>query len=164
MGKDLKGKELGTNLSQRKNGTYCARYIDEFEKRKYLYNTDLRQLKLDYAEAVYKTKNKLNIVDEKTTLDEWFNKWMFVYKSDLRKNSISSYSRIYRKHISPTLGRFCLSEISKLQIQAMIKELKSKGLGWETQNKVRVILSDMFARACLKNKICTKRMFFVPFL
>lgn len=26
MGKDLNGKELGTGISQRKNGTYVARY------------------------------------------------------------------------------------------------------------------------------------------
>ena len=33
MGKDLKGKELGENISQRKDGRYCARYVDRFGKR-----------------------------------------------------------------------------------------------------------------------------------
>ena len=32
MGKDLKGKELGKGISQRKDGKYCARYTDRFNK------------------------------------------------------------------------------------------------------------------------------------
>ena len=34
MGKDLKGKELGIGLSQRKDGIYQARYTDRWGKRK----------------------------------------------------------------------------------------------------------------------------------
>lgn len=34
MGKDLKGKELGEGIYQQPNGTYCARFVDKFGKRK----------------------------------------------------------------------------------------------------------------------------------
>ena len=33
MGKDLKGKELGDGLSQKKDGRYCARFTDRFGRR-----------------------------------------------------------------------------------------------------------------------------------
>ena len=33
MGKDLKGKELGKNLSQEKSGLYVARFVDRYGKR-----------------------------------------------------------------------------------------------------------------------------------
>lgn len=33
LGKDLKGKELGQGIIQKKNGRYEARYIDRFGKR-----------------------------------------------------------------------------------------------------------------------------------
>ena len=42
MGKDLKGKELGENISQRKDGRYCARYVDRFGKRKSIYDNNLK--------------------------------------------------------------------------------------------------------------------------
>ena len=34
MGRNLKGKELGEGIYQQANGTYCARFIDRFGKRK----------------------------------------------------------------------------------------------------------------------------------
>ncbi|SEG01187.1 hypothetical protein SAMN04487934_106112 [Eubacterium ruminantium] len=33
MGKDLKGKELGSGLSQRKDGRYSARFVTSYGKR-----------------------------------------------------------------------------------------------------------------------------------
>ncbi len=33
MGKNLKGKEIGTGLSQRTDGKYSARFTDKFGKR-----------------------------------------------------------------------------------------------------------------------------------
>ena len=44
MGKDLKGKELGVGLSQRKDGVYQARYTDRWGKRKTIYGSDIRLL------------------------------------------------------------------------------------------------------------------------
>ena len=35
MGKNLKGKELGTGFSQRKDGLYQARYKDRFGKQRH---------------------------------------------------------------------------------------------------------------------------------
>ena len=34
MGKDLKGKELGKGIAQRKDGTYQGRFINRFGDRK----------------------------------------------------------------------------------------------------------------------------------
>ncbi len=78
----------------------------------------------------------------------WFSKWMDVYKADIvRENTKRHYTHIYKAHISPSLGMLPLSQISKLQIQNLINGLKRKGFQWETQNKVRILLNDMFDRA-----------------
>ncbi len=38
MGKDLKKvRNLGKNISQRKDGRYCARYVDRFGKKENLF-------------------------------------------------------------------------------------------------------------------------------
>lgn len=36
MGKDLRGRELGKGISQRKDGLYSGRYTDRFGKRQNL--------------------------------------------------------------------------------------------------------------------------------
>lgn len=76
MGKDLKGKELGIGISQRKNGIYQARYVD-------------------------------------------------------------------------MLGNIPISQITQLQIEGLIKKIDQGGYGYETQNKARIILLDMFNKALI---------------
>ena len=43
MGKDLKGKELGKGLSQRKDGKYSGRFVDRFGKRTQVYGSTLKE-------------------------------------------------------------------------------------------------------------------------
>lgn len=107
MGKNLAGKELGEFLSQRKDGVYCARFTDRFGKRKSLYNKNLRELKVDLNNALYEDKNKMNIVDDKTTLDQWYVTWLDVHKHNIiRENTKRTYKHIYCRHISPELGKY----------------------------------------------------------
>ena len=45
MGRDLKGRELGIGLSQRKDGTYQARFTDRWGKRQTIYDKNLKELR-----------------------------------------------------------------------------------------------------------------------
>lgn len=152
MGKDLKGKELGTGISQRKNGMYQARFVDRFGNRKTIYDKNLRELKNKLNSGIYEDKKQLNIVDEKTTLDEWYKKWIDIHKYNvIRINTKCYYDSVYKKHISPVLGNVPISQITQLQIKGLIKKLDKSGYGYETQNKVRIILLDMFNKAMIDN-------------
>lgn len=152
MGKDLKGKEIGENISQRKDGRYCARYVDRFGKRRSIYNANLKELKQRLRQEIYENENELNIVNGKMTLDEWFEKWMDIYKKPvIRPNTKRHYEHIYKKHISPRLGMLPINEITQLQIKSLINKLNDSGYQWETQNKTRIILMDMFDRAMEDN-------------
>ena len=51
MGKDLKGKELGKGLSQRKDGKYSGRFVDRFGKRTQVYGSTLKEVKNKIAAA-----------------------------------------------------------------------------------------------------------------
>ncbi len=83
-------------------------------------------------------------------LDQWYDKWMNIYKFDsIRKNTQTYYNQVYRKHISPTLGKMYLNNISQLEIRALLKKLKQKGYRFETLNKVRVLLVDIFNKALI---------------
>lgn len=79
MGKDLKGKELGVGLSQRKDGVYQGRYKDRFNKIKYIYGTKLSEVKKELAVAIAENIQFTSIRDD-IKLDDWFNRWIEVYK------------------------------------------------------------------------------------
>ena len=152
MGKDLKGKEIGKGISQRKRGDYQARYVDRFGKRQSVYGKTLQETKIKLAQAIADNDRGLNVVDSNITLNEWFEKWLLVYKSEsIRKNSIKYYRHIFKKIIGPELGRLKITEITKLQVQGMINRAKQNGYEWETQNKIRILMVDMFNRAMEDN-------------
>jgi len=43
MGQDLKGRELGVGIAQRKDGRYTARFVDKRGKRKQKYFKKLQE-------------------------------------------------------------------------------------------------------------------------
>ena len=147
MGKDLKGKELGIGLSQRKDGVYQARYTDRWGKRKTIYGNDIRLLRKQLAEEITDNERFSN-VKEDITLDYWFGRWMEVYKNkSVRPNTKREYTHIYQKNISPYLGDRNINTLIKSDIQLLIDTASDNGYAYERQNKIKVILKDMLQRA-----------------
>lgn len=147
MGKDLKGKDLGKGFSQRKNGTYVARYINRFGERKSLYNKDLRVLRKEYEKEKAKNTLKLTVINDSMTLDQWYDIWFSTYKvGGVRENTLRRYNDLYTRNISPELGKCKFDSITKIQCVALLKRLKEEGYGWETQSSVKRLLSDMYNR------------------
>lgn len=151
MGKNLKGKELGAGISQRKDGLYQARYTDRWNKRKTIYNKSLRELRNQLAEAMSDNKKFLNIKED-MTLDEWFDRWMEIYKEkSIRPNTKREYVHIYQKNISPYIGCRQINTFVKSDIQRLIDIAHDDGYLYERQNKIKVILKDMLQRAVEDN-------------
>lgn len=153
MGKDLKGKELGIGLSQRKDGVYQARYTDRWGKRKTIYGNNLRDLRKQLAEAIADNENFTSIKDE-ITLDRWFVRWMEVYKDkSIRANTKREYTHIYYKNISPYIGGRLINSLVKSDIQRLIDHVHDDNYGYERQDKIKVILKDMLQRAVEDNLV-----------
>ncbi len=72
MGKSLKGKELGRNISQRKDGTYMARFVNRFGKGQIIYSKTLNDLRARLREEQYNDEREINVVTKDVTLDEWY--------------------------------------------------------------------------------------------
>ena len=53
MGRDLRGNELGEGIYQQTNGTYCARFVDRFWKRKSKRSKKLQGVRQWLADATY---------------------------------------------------------------------------------------------------------------
>ena len=154
MGKDLKGKELGTGLRQKSNGTYSARFVDRFGKRQEFYDRNLVNLKRKLNAAIYDDERGNSVVDNSITLSQWFKSWMEIHKYKvIRNNTKMYYTQVFTKHIEPTLGEKKLKDISQLNIKSLLKELDQKGYQYETQNKVRIMLLDMFDKAMIDNYV-----------
>lgn len=151
MGKDLKGKELGIGLSQRDNGLYQGRYKDRFGKTKTIYGRKLTEVKKKLAVAVAENINYSSVRDE-VKLDIWFDRWVKIYKEkSVRPNTLREYTHIYRKNISPYLGNRNINSLVKSDIQRLIDIAHEEHYKYERQNKIKVILMDMFDRALEDN-------------
>lgn len=149
MGKNLDGKEIGNGILQKKNGRYEARYVDRFGKRKSISGYDLKDVRKRFNEAVYENEQEINIKDN-IKLNDWYVKWMSVYKyNTIRESTKRSYNQVYYKHISPTLGNFNINDITQFQIRELIKKLDEQGYKYETKNKVKILLIDMFNKAMI---------------
>jgi len=150
MGKDLKGKELGIGIRQLKDGRYCGRFTDRFGKRQEFKDKSLVVVRDWYNTATYEDKMKLNVIDKSITLNDWYKKWLEIYKySVIRPNTKRHYEQVYNKHIKPVLGKLKLDSITQLQIRGLIKELDKSGYRFETKNKVKVLLVDMYNKAMI---------------
>ena len=68
-------------------------------------------------------------------------------KKSVRPNTLREYTHIYNKNISPILGKRNINSITKSDIQLLIDEASDNNYKYERQNKIKVILNDMFARA-----------------
>ena len=74
MGKDLKGRELGKGLYQRKDGRYEARAkINGNDVSIYVFN--LRELKKNFQELKEQAQNAVEYRRKNLTLNEWFEEW-----------------------------------------------------------------------------------------
>lgn len=144
MGKDLKGKELGKGIRQNKNGRYEARYVDRFGNRKSVYGTSRVEIRNKLQEAL-KENIERESVKKRMTVKQWYDKWMMIYKAPaVRPNTKRHYEHIFNAHILPELGDMYVEEVRQIHIKNLINVLDKNGYQWETQNKVRILLVDMF--------------------
>ena len=82
MGKDLKGRELGKRVVQRKDKRYYARYTDFRGKRVEGYFDKVTDAKRFVAEGKLNYDvSDVSDIKRSFTVDEWYNFWMITFKS-----------------------------------------------------------------------------------
>lgn len=97
MGKDLKGKQLGKYLSQRKDGRYCAKIPDGRGGRIEHASRDLDALRIWMVETQHSILHGQDVASSANmTVDAWFEKW-YAQKSGsgLRPNTLRRYKTDY---------------------------------------------------------------------
>lgn len=159
MGKDLSGKDIGKGYRQnRKDGRYEFRYVNCHGVRTSIYDSSLTELRKKATKAVADSLSGKAIKDSSITLDTWFESWLELEKYEVTRDvTRKGYRRVYEKHISSVLGSKRLKEISILDIQRLLRELKKSNYGYATRNRVHILFDDMLDKA-LKHDLVLKNV------
>lgn len=125
MGKDLKGKELGVGLNQRKDGRYQARftkYNGQRSEKNFVKITEAREWlnKQRYLDSITTTGDM--------TVDEWYNFWIENYKEGIVKdNTTKNYKQRYEYNIKKEIGSIKLQDVKQLHCQKILNNMFSSG-------------------------------------
>lgn len=122
MGKNLKGKECGKGISQRKDGLYCARFVDKCRKRHEKYFSSIPEARNWLDEARYADKHDVFIPSD-ITVDDWFNYWITNIVGDLAPNTRRNYKERYEHNIQPVIGRIKLSDVKPLHCKMVLNTM-----------------------------------------
>ncbi len=148
MGKDLKGKELGIGISQRKDGLYTARLTRRNGKRAQKYFKKLRECKAWIAEESYREQHgSINAIND-LTVEAWFRYWIEEIKqNNIRASTKNRYELWFRAHIQPKLGDMLVSEVMPIHCQRVLNVMAQSGKKNTYIKSIRLILHMLFQSA-----------------
>lgn len=153
MGKDIKGKELGIGISQRKDGLYSGRFVDKNGKRQQRYFKKLQECRQWLADATYRDEHS-NILDiGNVSLDAWFDIWYEMNKENFRYNTLKARKRRYEHDIKPIIGHMLVTEIKTIHCQNVMLSWKGK-FSKSTLSQTRSMMKILFDYA-MDNGIIT---------
>ncbi|RHR52276.1 site-specific integrase [Blautia sp. AF17-9LB] len=143
MGKDLRGKEIGEGIYQQTNGTYCARFVDRFGKRKSKRSKKLQEVRQWLADAIY--INEHSDIEQATNMivDAWFEYWIDVKRKTVRPNTVRNYTERYYKNIQKVIGKKILTAIKPIHCQKIFMNMADEGYRTTTIYQTRITLYNM---------------------
>ena len=149
MGKLLKGKELGTRITQRKDGRYSAKFKSKSGKRIEKYFDKLAEARKWLAEAKYEDSHGNISSSTDMTVDAWFNYWIGEIKAKtVRWSTLSSYKDRYNKNIKEIIGNMLISDVKPMHCQNVLNVMDSNGYVGSSMQRTKATMSAMFEDAC----------------
>ncbi len=144
MGKDLKGKELGTGISQLPNGTYIARFVDRYGNRKQRKSKKLQELRQWLADASFIDQHSNLDIASDMLVDAWFEYWIGIKKKTVRPNTVRNYSERYEINIKKVIGKKLLTDVKPIHCQRIFSNMADEGYKSTTIYQARIALYNMF--------------------
>lgn len=147
MGKDLKGRELGVGICQRKDGLYTARFTDRSGKRRQKYFKKLQECRNWIADAQFGDLHGGINASGDMTVNTWFEYWVTEIKGNsARPNTIRNYRDRFTCNIKERIGDMPLDEVRPMHCQDILNKMAPKYKN-STINLARVTMLTMFASA-----------------
>lgn len=156
MGKNLKGKECGKGISQRKNGLYCARFVDKCGKRHEKYFSSIPKARNWLDGARYEDKHDVFIPSD-MTVDDWFEYWINNIVGDLALNTQRNYRERYEHNIQPIIGRMKLSDVKPLHCKMVLNKMDADYAG-STIKQTYITMGTMMKSALMNDLIAKHPM------
>ena len=151
MGKNLKGKECGKGICQRKDGRYYARFVDKYGKRRDSYFATLPEAKNWLADAKYTDRHDI-FVPTNMTVDAWFEYWIKNIIGDLAPNTKRNYRDRYLRNVQPVMGGMLLTDVKPLHCK-MVLNLMDESYAGSTIRQTYIAMGTMFKSALMNDLI-----------
>lgn len=127
MGKNLKGKELGKGIRQKKNNVYEARAVVNGISV-CVSNLDLKVCMAEFNKAKEQAAQNVDIRNQTITLNEWFEEWFTVYKQPhIKETSVFPMKSKFRNTFGTQIGDMKIVDIFNIDIQNVINNMKAEG-------------------------------------
>ncbi|MBQ2378351.1 MAG: site-specific integrase [Clostridia bacterium] len=154
MGKNLKGKEIGKGICQRKDGLYVARFVNRYGNRTTKCFPTIPEAKNWLSEAKYADSHEEVFVPSEMTVDDWFNFWIENIVGDLAPNTRRNYRERYNRNMKAILGRLKLSDVRPMHCKAVLTRM-DKDYAGSTICQTYIAMGTMF-RSALMNGLIAK--------
>ena len=152
MGKNLKGRECGKGICQRKDGKYTARYSAKNGKRHERHFDTLPEARNWLAEAQYKESHELVTDHSILTVDMWFAYWIENLICDLASNTRRNYRERYKSNIQPVIGTMFMSDVRPMHCKAVLNRMEAEYAG-STIRQVYITMGTLFKSALMNGII-----------
>ena len=151
MGKNLKGKECGKGISQRKDGKFTARITTKDGGRREKHFNTLPEARNWLADAQYEDKHGKVIASPEMTVDMWFDFWMENLICDLSPNTRRNYRERYKINIQPVIGSMRLSDVKPMHCKIVLNRMDAVYAG-STIRQTYIAMGTML-RSAVMNKM-----------
>lgn len=130
MGKDLKGKELGKGLGQRKDKYYYAKYSYHGKKGQQSFHV-LVEAKNWRQEQLYLCRHPelRTATSPDMTVDAWFNRWLKDVVGNRAPNTLRNYRERYEHNVQPFIGSMLLRDVKPMDCQMILNAMESDYAG-----------------------------------
>ena len=143
MGKDLRGKEIGDGIYQQPNGTYCARFVDKFGKRRSKRSKKLQEVRQWLADASYIDQHSDRNQATDMIVDAWFDYWIEMKEKTVRPNTSRNYRERYERNIRCVIGSKLLADVKPIHCQQIFNKMADEGYRSKTIYQTRIALYNM---------------------
>lgn len=162
MGKNLKGRECGKGICQRKDGKYAARFTDKHGKRHEKHFLTLPEAKNWLADVQYEEKHDIYNPSSEMTVDAWFEFWINNLIADLSPNTKRNYRERYQRNIQPVVGTMRLCDVKPMHCKIVLNRMEATYAG-STIRQAYIAMGTMFWAAVMNDMITKHPMDGVPY-
>ena len=154
MGKNLKGKECGKGICQRKDGLYTARFVNKRGVRQEKFFSTIPEARNWLDDARYADKHDNVFVPTDMTVDTWFDYWIKNIVGDLAPNTLRNYRERYKFNIQPIIGGMLLSDVKPMHCKMVLNQMDNDYAG-STIRQTYICMGTIL-KSALKNDLIVR--------